>query len=168
MSTTTVDNVQISPSKKRSSSLFRGLTVAILILLSAQFLVGMLVNLFVTVPAVHPGSSASNYYAGVFQGVIWALGNATLYLLLHVIIGLLLFLDSIMLLIVSVAARRRAWIITSILGLLGIMAAGFNGASFMNYGHNLSSLLMSLGFMLAVIPYVIALTIRALPQDEKR
>lgn len=159
MSTTTIDTTKIALSKRRSASLFRSLIIAILILLAAQFLVGMLVNLFVTVPAVHPGVGASNYFVGVVQGVIWALGNATLYLLLHVIFGLLLFLASIVLLIVSIAARRRAWIITSILGLLGIMAAGFNGASFMNYGQNLSSLLMSLGFLLAVIPYVIGLTI---------
>ncbi len=155
----TIGSTKILTTRRRSTSLFRGLIMAILILLAAQFLVGMLVNLFVTVPAVHPGASASNYFIGVVQGVIWALGNATLYLLLHVIFGLLLFLASIVLLVVSIAARRRAWIITSILGLLGIMAAGFNGASFMNYGQNLSSLLMSLGFLLAVIPYVIGLTI---------
>jgi len=57
----------------------------------------------------------------------------------------------------SIASRRRAWIISSIFGLLGIVAAGFNGASFLNYGQNFSSLLMSIGFLLAVIPYTIGI-----------
>ncbi len=159
MSTSTINGTRSSVSKNRSTSLVRGLNAILLILLAAQFLVGMLVNLFVQVPAVHPGTNADNYFVGVAQGVIWALGNATLYLLLHVILGLLLFVGSIVQLILAIIARRRAWIVVSIFGLLGIMAAGFNGASFMNYGHDFSSLLMAIGFLLAAIPYTIGLTV---------
>jgi hypothetical protein len=64
---------------------------------------------------------------------------------------------SIMLLIMSIAARRGGWITTSILG--------FNGVSFINhtqgagfYNQNVSSLLMSAGFLLAAIAYVIAIS----------
>jgi hypothetical protein len=142
-------------SKKTSLLLLRPLAAITLLLLSLQFLIGMLVNLFVSVPAVHPGANAANYFIGVVQGVIWVLTHGTLYLLLHAVIGLLLFLASLILIGLAIAARRRAWVITSILGLLGIMGAGFNGASFMNYGHNFSSLLMSIGFLLAVISYAI-------------
>lgn len=140
-------------------SRLRMVTAIILLLLAAQFLVGVLVNLFVQVPAVHPGSNAPEYFSGVAQGVAWAVLHAPLWLQLHTIIGLLLFIASLILIGFAIAARSRAWIILSIIGLLGIMAGGFNGASFMNYGHDFSSLLMSIGFLLAAIPYVIGLSL---------
>jgi hypothetical protein len=168
VSTSTLTGTGSSVSRKRSTMFVGGLNATMLILLAVQFLLGMLVNLFVQIPASHPGTSADNYFVGVVQGVIWALGNATLYLLLHVIIGLLLFLGSIVLLILSIVVRRHAWILVSVFGLLGIMAAGFNGASFMNYGHDFSSLLMSIGFLLTAIPYTIGLTIRPVQQTTGR
>jgi hypothetical protein len=144
---------------KIAQSRLRTLTAIILILLAAQFLVGMLVNLFVQVPAVHPGANAPEFFSGVAQGVVWSLLHAPLWLQVHSILGLLLLIASLVLIGFAIAARRRAWIIISVIGLLGIMAAGFNGASFMNYGHDFSSLLMSLGFLLATIPYVIGLSL---------
>lgn len=142
-----------------SQSRLRMLTVIILVLLAAQFLVGMLVNLYVQVPTVHPGVNAPEYFSGVVQGVAWALLHAPLWLQVHSIIGLLLFIASLVLIGFAIAARSRAWIILSVIGLFGIMAGGFNGASFMNYGHDFSSLLMSLGFLLAAIPYIIGLSL---------
>ena len=144
---------------KISQSRLRTLTAIILVLLAAQFLVGMLVNLFVQVPAVHPGANAPEYFSGVVLGVAWALLHAPLWLQLHAIVGLLLFIASLLLIGLAIAARRRAWIILSIIGLFGIMAGGFNGASFMNYGHDFSSLLMSIGLLLAAIPYIIGLSL---------
>ena len=144
---------------KISQSRLRTLTAIILVLLAAQFLVGMLVNLFVQVPAVHPGANAPEYFSGVVLGVAWALLHAPLWLQLHAIVGLLLFIASLLLIGFAIAARRRAWIILSMIGLFGIMAGGFNGASFMNYGHDLSSLLMSIGLLLSAIPYVIGLSL---------
>ena len=135
------------------------LTAIILVLLAAQFLVGMLVNLFVQVPAVHPGANAPEYFSGVVQGVAWALLHAPLWLLVHTIVGLLLFIAALVLIGFAIATRRKAWIIVSVVGLLGIMLGGFNGASFMNYGHDFSSLLMSIGFLLAAIPYTIGLSL---------
>ena len=142
---------------KSSQRMLRTLTLIILLLLAAQFLVGMLVNLFVVVPSSHPGANAPEYFSGVVTGVLWVLGHGTLWLLLHAIIGLLLFLASLILIGLAIASRRRAWIISSIVGLLGIVAAGFNGASFLNYGLNFSSLLMSIGFLVAVFPYMIGI-----------
>jgi hypothetical protein len=39
------------------------------------------------------------------------------------------------------------------LGALGVVAAGFNGASYLDYHEDLSSMLMSAGFALALIAY---------------
>jgi len=134
---------------------YRVLLATILALLGLQFLLGMLANLFVSVPTVHPGANAAEYFSGVAEGVIWALGNAVAALRLHVIVGLLLFLAALWLLALAIAARQRGRIVVAAVGLVGIMAAGFNGASFMNYGHDFSSLLMSLGFLVAAVAYVL-------------
>ena len=138
----------------------RRLAFALALLLGLQFLLGMLANLYVMVPAAHPGSQASNFFVGVFQGDFWAIAQSSLWLRLHVLLGLVIFLGAIVLVVRAVADRDRAWIILSTLGLLGIVGAGFNGASFMNYGHNFSSLIMSATFLLALIAYVIGLYIQ--------
>src|SRR5258708_15028056 len=130
--------------------MLRSITAITLLLLAVQFLIGMVVNLFVQVPSAHPGVDASNYFQGVVQGVAWALVHAPLALLFHVILGLLLFLASLLLIGLAIASRRRASIVTSLLGWLGIMAADFNGPSFINYcWHNFISLIISIGFLLA-------------------
>lgn len=158
-SQSTSPDIMASRIKKTPSSL-RIIDAVLLILLAAQFLVGMFVNFFVQVPAVHPGANAPEYFSGVVQGVFWALFNAQWQLLIHVVVGLLLFLLSIVLLVLTIVARQGRWITVSVLGFIGIVAAGFNGASFLNYGHDFSSLLMSIGFLLAAISYTIGISFR--------
>ncbi|HUZ90190.1 MAG TPA: hypothetical protein VMU49_10250 [Candidatus Acidoferrales bacterium] len=51
----------------------RGMALAILILLALQFLLGMVVNLFVTIPKHHPGSNPPEYFGGVVRSVDWAI-----------------------------------------------------------------------------------------------
>jgi len=131
----------------------RRLTALQIGLLATQFLVGMVVNLFVTVPSQHPGTNANDYFTGVARGVLWALGNATLMLRLHVVIGLVLAVVSLWMVWLAVRARRRVWIVATLVGASGIFAAGFNGASFMNYTHNFSSLLMAIGFLICALGY---------------
>jgi hypothetical protein len=149
------DTISRPTPRRAESRWLRPLALLILILLATQFLVGMLVNFFVQIPDAHPGANAPEYFSGVAQGVAWALANGAAALKFHAIIGLLLFLDALVILGLAIAARRRAWIIAGAFGLFGIMAAGFNGASFMNYGHDFSSLLMAIGFLWAVIAYAI-------------
>ena len=158
-SQSTSSGIVTTPTKKTASSL-RTIDAILLILLAAQFLIGMLVNLFVQVPAVHPGANAPEYFTGVAQGVVWALFNPQWELLIHVVMGLLLFILSIVLLVLAIVSRRGAWITVSVLGFIGIMAAGFNGASFMNYGHDFSSLLMAIGFLLAAISYTVGISFK--------
>ncbi|HEX9057714.1 MAG TPA: hypothetical protein VF818_09295 [Ktedonobacterales bacterium] len=133
----------------------RPLAAGTLLVLALQFLVGMVVNLYVQIPASHPGTNAPEYFSGVAQGVVWALSDGAWSLKLHAVVGLLLFIAAIVMLVFAIMLRRRAWIIATVVGLLGIMSAGFNGASFMNYGHDFSSLIMSTGFLIAVIAYAV-------------
>jgi hypothetical protein len=136
---------------------FRIVTALTLALLAIQFLAGMLVNLFIQIPDAHPGTNANEYFSGVVQGIFWAVTQGAVALRVHVIIGLSLFLASLALLALAIAARRRAYIISAVFGWLGIMAAAFNGASFINYGHDFSSLFMATGFLIAVVSYALGL-----------
>jgi hypothetical protein len=85
--------------------------------------------------------------------VSWAIVVDALSVQAHVLIGLLLVVTSLAILALAIVSRQRAWIVAAVLGWIGITAAGFNGASFLNYGHDFSSMLMATGFLLADIAY---------------
>lgn len=50
--------------------------VGALLLVFDQAASGIGVNLYVSVPAHHPGAHPSNYVAGSHHSVVWAVGNA--------------------------------------------------------------------------------------------
>jgi hypothetical protein len=64
-----------------------------------------------------------------------------------------------MIVVLAVISHRRASVITSILGAIGVVGAGFNGGSFLSYGHDFSSMLMALGFAVAIGSYAVGLYI---------
>ena len=138
--------------------------VGVVFALLVQYLLGMAVNLFVTIPTEHPGANPPEYFGGVVQSVTWATLHGPLLLVLHAAFGLLLVVGSI-------AAVVRAWPLggrmlrwTTGLGALFVLAAGFNGGSFLNYNQDFSSMIMASFFALAVACYVLALFALAEPE----
>src|SRR5258708_26663856 len=115
-----------------TSPRLRGLTFVILFLLAAQFLLGMAVNLFVTIPTNHPGANPPEYFSGVVQSVQWAVTSSSspLWLLLHASLGLVLVILTIALLISAIVARKGGWIAVASLGFIFVLGAGFNGGRF--------------------------------------
>jgi hypothetical protein len=130
-------------------------TIAVLVLLLAQFLIGMAVNLFVQIPKNHPGARPPEYFSGAVQSVAWAVGAGPFWLLVHASLGLLLVVAAAALLVMAIAARRRGPIIAAVIGLFAVVAAGFNGASFLNYDEDFSSMLMSAAFAVAMGAYAL-------------
>lgn len=126
--------------------------VIIQILLVVQFIVGMYINLYVTLPKVHPGIQGS--YA---PSIPWALaGHAGIALAIHVTTWILLSIGSIALVVRGILSHRKAFIVGNSLGLLFILLAGSGGLSFVNRGgQNGDSLMMALGFILAIVSYSI-------------
>lgn len=157
-----VSTARGSDARGTTSPRLHGLTIAILFLLAAQFLLGMAVNLFVTIPTNHPGFHPPEYFSGVFQSVRWAITSPTspLLLLLHASLGLLLVVLALVLLVSAIVRRSRSWIVVSIIGLIGVLGAGFNGGSFLNYNEDFSSMLMAVGFILAMVTYSLGLSRR--------
>jgi hypothetical protein len=149
-----VDNDVVAQSPPRA---LRVLASMAFFLLLAQFLIGMRVNLFVRIPQVHPGSKGPDYFLRLLQGVPWAVLHGQLPLQVHAALGLLLVLGALVMVVLAVISRRRAWVIASVLGAIGVIGAGFNGGSFLNYGHDFSSMLMALGFAVAIGSYAVGL-----------
>jgi hypothetical protein len=122
--------------------------------LIVQFLLGTAVNLFVKIPTDHPGSSPSEYFGGVVTSVSWAILHGGLWLTLHAAWGLLLVLAALGTLVQAIRLRGGGRITLAALGFVGVLAAGFNGGSFLNYHEDISSTLMAVGFALAMSVYV--------------
>ena len=134
----------------------RGSLAAILMLI-AQFLLGMGVNLFVVIPKDHPGSNPPEYFSGVVQSVAWALLHGHILLILHAGFGLVLVFATVGTLVQAIRSRTRELIVTSSIGAFGVIAAGFNGGSYLNYHEDFSSMIMAMGFAVSVVAYVAGL-----------
>jgi hypothetical protein len=67
------------------------------------------------------------------------------------------------LLIQAIRMRTRNLIVVTAVGAFGILAAGFNGGSFLNYHEDFSSMLMASLFAVALIAYSVDLDVTGRP-----
>jgi hypothetical protein len=110
----------------------RHASLAVLVLLLAEYGVGMYVNLYVTVPRADHGGSVGS-----------AIANGPVILSAHAVIGLLLGLSALAVLALSAMARRPGVIVFSAAGLLALAAASAAGTSFTSSGQSADSMMMS-------------------------
>ena len=120
------------------------LSAALLVLVQSS--IGMAVNLYVTVPAHHSGAHPSDYLSGSVQSVAWAVAHGALALAIHAALGLLAGVNG--------NQRRRSRGEGSGAGpsapgryspvVSCVIGAGFNGASFLDFNNDVSSLIMAL------------------------
>src|SRR5437763_10509474 len=82
------DVAQQDRSKRIGRSLIADLAACVLLIV--QFLVGMVVNLWVTVPTHHPGAGAHNFFAGAASATAWVIPHGPPWLALHAALGLAL------------------------------------------------------------------------------
>jgi hypothetical protein len=132
-----------------------------LVFLVVQFLLGMAVNLFVTIPSDHPGANPPEYFSGVVQSVTWAILHGHVLLILHTGLGLFLLLTGIGLLVAAIRTRIKSLIVVTAFGAFGILGASLNGGSFLNYNEDVSSMLMAIFFAIAVVSYAVGLHVTA-------
>jgi hypothetical protein len=133
----------------------RFLALVALLFLVVQFLFGMLVNLFVQIPIPLPGTTPSTS-RGFLQGLGWSLTQTSMpMLLVHVVLGLVLVLVSLALLVLSIVARQGRWVAASLIAAVGIIIAALSGMGFVDTGVADGSLVMSIGFLLALGSYAI-------------
>jgi len=133
--------------------------LAMLVLLLCQFAVGMAVNLYAQIAPNHPGAHPANYFTGSVHSIGWSIGSGPVTLAIHSVLGLFLVVAAVTLLVLAIRTRRRATTIAALLGMGFIIGAGFNGASFLDFNHNTSSLIMALLFALATLSYIVVLAL---------
>jgi hypothetical protein len=145
-----VPNNSVRPRVER----VRRATFLILVLLLIQLGLGIAANLYVTVPKHHPGAGASDYLTGSLHSLGWALRHAPAVLTAHAALGLLIVIAAIGLIVQAARQSRRYLVAAATLGAGCVIGAGFNGASFLDYHKNVSSLIMSLLLALAMLCYI--------------
>ncbi len=126
-------------------------------LLIVQYLLGMAVNVFVALPASHPGAGAGNYFGGAASGLDWVVASGPGWAAAHAAFGLALVVAAIAAVVLALAgarARDRLAVSLSVLGALAVIGAAFNGVSFVNYGHAFSSMIMAGLWALALACYL--------------
>jgi hypothetical protein len=137
----------------RLRRLVLGAAVAVL----AQTGIGMVVNLYAKVPVHHPGAHPSSYFAGSARSVVWAISHGAAALAIHATLGLVVVVLAIAVALSAVREANRALKIWLVLAAGLVIGAGFNGASFLDFNQNTSSLLMALLALGSVVCYAIAL-----------
>ncbi len=147
----------------QTSSAARLLAVnfAACLLLLIQYLLGMAVNLYVTVPGRHPGAGASNYFTGAVSGLGWVISSGPGWAAAHAAFGLALVVAAVASTALTWREGGRMAIVTSVLGALAIVGAGFNGVSFVNYGHAFSSMIMAALWAVALASYLAGMFLAA-------
>src|ERR1700676_3641916 len=134
-----------------NSDRFRKQAAGLLVGYVLQFLAGMLLNLFITIPSTHPGSSGSEFFSRSSHSLVWALStHGGWELAFHAYLALVLVLGSFSLFIRAVIAHNKDWSIAGGVAALFTLGAFFNGLSFVNYNKNVSSMIMATCWLIAV------------------
>jgi hypothetical protein len=131
------------------------------LLLLVQYLLGMALNLYVTLPGRHPGAGARNYLPGVASGLAWVIPHGPAWAAVHAAFGLALVLAALAAIALTWRHGTRTARVTSALGALAILGAAFNGASFLNYGQAFSSMIMAGLWALALACYLTGIFLAA-------
>lgn len=117
-----------------------------LIALAAQFSLGMIVNLYVSVPA-------SDAHAGFIQEI----KTAPFALTVHVLLGIVLIVSATVVLIRAAKVRDRPMVTLAVTGLTAILGAFAAGEMFVKNGENAASLWMAILTGGALVCYICAL-----------
>jgi hypothetical protein len=123
-------------------------------LLLVQYLLGMVVNLYVDLPGHHPGAGASDYFSGAAAGLAWLISNGPAWAAAHAALGMALAAFALAAMVLAWQRSGTAGRAASVAGALAVIGAGFNGTSFINYGHDFSSLIMAGLWALALACYL--------------
>src|SRR5215472_4185334 len=105
-------------------------SLAVIVLIVAEYAIGMDVNLYVAVPRGDHGLGS-------------AITNGPAILSIHIVIGLLLGLGALAVLVQAVIARHLGAITSSALGLFALASASVTGAGFTSSGNTAESMGMS-------------------------
>lgn len=129
-------------------------SIGLLSMLALQFILGMILNLFVTLPNKHPGQMG-NYFVRSGHSFAWAISfGGGVALFLHVLIAVGLLTGSIAFVVRAAKAHSKRWLWVSSVGLLGIFTAFSHGLAFLDFNKDIDSFIMAMGYIVATVSYV--------------
>jgi hypothetical protein len=119
-----------------------------IILLAVQFIIGMWMNLFATFPTLN----SSFPMLEIMDVMIWVPE-----LMIHMMVGMVVGLLSLVIFMMTIMKGNYKMIMISTIGSVSILFAGISGLDFMfsDFQNNISSFIMSVGFIFAIISYFI-------------
>jgi len=154
-------------SETGSAQTLRWTLLIAVLLVVLQAGIGVAVNLYVAIPAHHPGASPANYFTGSFHSVVWAMSHGRAALAAHAVLGVGLAVFALGAAVQAVRVGGRSVAAWSVLGALLVIGAGFNGASFVDFNHDISSLIMAVLALAAIASYVVALFLVGQPPSKR-
>ena len=92
--------------------------------------------------------------------------GSSMVLISHVTLGILLAGVSIWLLAASIMKKSGTWIVSSALGLAGILLSLMTGSAFMNGQSDNNSFLMSLGLAISLMAYAAGLYLSSISRNK--
>jgi hypothetical protein len=132
-------------STTKSIKTYRSITMGAIHSLLLLFVIGMIANLYVEIPSELTGNAVW----------AWVFVNSAV-IVIHILLGTLLLLTAIGSLVLAIVSRRRMAVIPSVFGLLFTLMAYAFGSEFLSAGQtNLSSMLMAVGFLGALVSYAL-------------
>jgi hypothetical protein len=140
----------------RRRSGLRTNSIAIFMMLLAQYGLGMGVNLYARVPAADHG-------AGVTAALGRALTSQPAVLAAHAALGLLMLVAGISVLTRAILTRHRRAIAASAAGLAAIIAAAVSGATFVSNQQASASMAMAILTGVAMLCYLATLLVASQP-----
>ena len=149
------------PGEPRRAGRLLAVNFAACLLLLVQYLLGMVTNLYVIIPGRHPGAGAHDYFTGAASGLAWVITYGPVWAAAHAAFGLVRVVAAFASIGLTRRQGSRTAVALSVLGALAVLGAGFNGASFLNYGHDFSSMIMAGLWALALACYVTGMFLAA-------
>ncbi len=121
-----------------------------LILLSVQFILGMWLSLFAVFP---PHTQTTRFGMGFMMNLMFG----TPVLAMHMMLGMLISLVSVLVLITSALSGKLQLTVLSLGAMVAILLAGMAGMGFVfsAFSNDLFSFIMAIGSVVAVIAYSI-------------
>lgn len=135
----------------------RRTSLAVFVLVVAEYVIGMYVNLYATIPRADHG-----------HGLEAAVGNGPAMLSIHAVLGLLLLLGGLGVLWRAVRSRRPAVIAWSAVGLFALVMAAVAGAGFTSTGDRSASMAMSVLTGVALASYAANIYVARVAADQPR
>ncbi len=114
-------------------------TLLYLGILLIQFVLGMWINLFITIPQNHSGVDATNFVVGLFQSAVWAISHGGLVVAIHVVLGLTVvtFHPVLGILPLSVQYGPRGSVLAGAAAAFLAPGAAVSGAAYLTYQQEL-------------------------------